>query len=53
MTGHIEIRLGAVVFSAVIVARTGPLVSARAVDQAARFTSLDGGRSWRLVRCVA
>lgn len=45
----IEIRLGAITFTAVV-SGTGSILSARAVDQAAIFTSLNGGQTWRMVR---
>jgi hypothetical protein len=47
---RVEIRFGAVAFIAEVYAVTGCIVSARGVDQPVVFTSVNGGRSWRLAR---
>lgn len=47
---RVEIRFGAVTFTAEVYAVTSSIMSARAIDQAVVFTSIDNGRSWRLCR---
>ena len=47
---RVEIRFGAITFTALVYAVAGSIMSARAIDQAVVFTSVNGGRSWRLAR---
>jgi hypothetical protein len=49
----VKIRLDEIDFAAVVTSVTGSIWSAAAVYEPIYFTSVDSGKTWRLVRCGA